>query len=200
MRFVAGHAIPVADRLMHIFLFGDVTMAFHAGFLGRFLQEPFEIRGVRRVAIQAIAGFDRLMFHLTGCERIVVADEAKLVPLFDQEILIRRLMRVVAAGAFALFNRLMFHFQAGHEILVACETQLSRGQFRLRRHATIAVALRAFAFTKRLMNYHHGTSREIGRWRYSAVLLVRRNGCRFIRDRIFGHSIEEKFEPLLAVR
>jgi len=200
MRFVAGHAIPITDRLMHIFLFRNVLMAFHADFLRRFLQEPFKIRGMRRVAVQAIAGFDCLMFHFAGCERTVVADQAKLAALFNQEILIRRLMRVVAAGAFAIFHRLMFHLQPSHKILVAGETQLPRWQFRLRRHATIAVALRAFAFAKRLMNHHHRASREIWGRRYYAVLLVRRNGRRFIRDRIFGHSIEEKFEPLLAVR
>jgi hypothetical protein len=174
VRCVALHAFAVADGLVHIFLFGDISVALHAGCLRRFLQEPFEIRGVRRVAIQAIAGFDRLMFHLAGRQRIIVTGQAKLVAFFDQKIFVRRLMRIVATGALAIFNRLMFHFQTSHEIFVTRETQLPRGQFRLRRHAAIAVALRAFAFTKRLMNDHHRASRlNIRRGRYDAVLLVR---------------------------
>ena len=197
---MALHAFAVTDRLVHIFLFCDISMALDAGCLRRFLQEPFEIRGVRRVAIQAIAGFNRLMLHLAGRQGIIVTSQAKLVAFFNQEIFVRRLMRIVATGAFTVFDRLMFHFQAGHEILVAGKTQLPRGQFWLRRHAAIAVALNAFALAKRLMNDHYRSSWNIGRGKRNAVFLVRRNGYRFIRGRIFGHPIEEKSEPLLAVR
>src|SRR3569833_4582493 len=72
VRFVTGHAIPVTDGLMHIFLFREALMALHAGFLRRFFQKSFEVRGVRRVAIKAITGFNRLMLKLDGSQRIIV--------------------------------------------------------------------------------------------------------------------------------
>ena len=107
---------------MHVFLFRDVLVAFDAGGFGRFGEQALEIRGVRRVTIQAVAGFHGLMLELVVRERIVVAIETKLVAGFDQQIFIQRLVGVVAARAIAVFDGLMFEFVAGNKILVAGET------------------------------------------------------------------------------
>lgn len=197
MRLMAGHAIAIADRLMDVFLFGNVGMAFEAGGFRGFAEQAFEIRGVRRVAIEAIAGFDREVFKLVIGERIVVAIQAEFIAGLRQQIFIGRLVRVVTTGALAVFHRLMFEFIAGDKILVAGKAKLPRGHFRLGRHATVAVALGAFALGKRRVNDHLRAFRQRGSGRDGVLSLVcGRNQRCVIRRGICRHAVEEEIEPL----
>jgi hypothetical protein len=199
VRLVAGHAVAIADWLMHVFLFREVFMTFGAGGFGRLREQALEIRGVRRVAIQAIAGFHGLMLEFVIRQRIVVAIEAKFVAGFDQQIFIRRLMGVVAARTIAVLDGLMLELVARNKILVAGKTELPRGHFWLRRHAAIAVALDALAFRERRVREHYRSSRLGGRRRSRILGLVCGTGGRrfFCGGMLAWHAVKKEPKPLI---
>ena len=122
---MAGGAIAVIYWLMHIFfLCCQVIMASIAGRLNRLLQEPLIIRGVRRMAIQAITAFDGLVVKFPFLQRVIVAIQAKVVSLFGHELFVGRLMRVMTGQAVSIAHGLMNGFHPCRKIRMAGETKL----------------------------------------------------------------------------
>ena len=77
------------------------------------------------MTVQTIAGLNRLMLELALGKWVVMAGQAKLVALLEQQIFVGRLVRIVAAQALAIFHRLMLHLVVRQEILVARVAKLT---------------------------------------------------------------------------
>ena len=167
---MAIKTFAIADWLMDILLFGEIVVAFRAGVLDRLLQQALEICRVWRVTVQTVARLNRLMLVLHVRQRIVVARQAKVVALGDQQVLVWRVVGVMATDAIAFIHRLMFDLagQKGFlEFLVTIETDLSRlsphrvGKFRFMTRSAVALREGRVHDVFRPLRLHRNLNRNI---------------------------------------
>ena len=87
---MAGEAIAIPYGLVDNVLLGEIIMTIAASILDGFFEERFEIRGVGRVAVEAVAGFHGLVLEFETAERVIMAGHAEILAGLDQEIFIFR--------------------------------------------------------------------------------------------------------------